>query len=407
LGEAAKKYSRRKVVKTALAGAAAAGALAVAGGAGLKPATQARAAEYRKPGNHHLAWVWQFDPGTDGTIEQIRSHLAFYGVGIILKTHDGTSWMSRYDPNPTAVSGGPKVRELANFFEEGGVPFHAWCVVKGLDPIREAHMAAEVLGNGARSLVLDLEPSDGGSFWQGTPEAARAFGQELRNLQPNAWISVAPDPRPWQVEQVPMQEFASFSNEIAPQTYWPTFDSSANYRLLRERGYHVGPEGMTPELILDVAKQVFGPYWMPIRPVGSGAADPESWNRFVDHARRLDMWAVSVWRFGTANPAVFNVLGEKKPIPNEFYGDDWSAAFEANARARKADNFQSPPPVAEPQSVPNAEPPVRITALGSREATSEKQGIEDLYRSRRVLVEDVQDNRPRFRNFWADPRGSR
>jgi hypothetical protein len=114
-----------------------------------------------------------------------------------------------------------------------------------------------------------------------------------------------------------------------------------------------------------------------------------------------------VWRFGTANPAVFNVLGEKKPIPNEFYGDDWSAAFEANARARKADNFQSPPPVAEPQSVPNAEPPVRITALGSREATSEKQGIEDLYRSRRVLVEDVQDNRPRFRNFWADPRGSR
>ncbi|HXH22295.1 MAG TPA: hypothetical protein VNN10_09705 [Dehalococcoidia bacterium] len=400
MGDRANSYPRRYFLKSAIAGATGLGALALAG-RGPKQ-RRAAAAEFQKPGNHHLAWVWQFDHGTDGTIEKVRSHLAFYGVGIILKTHDGTNWMARYDRNPTAVTGGAKVRELASFFETGGVPFHAWCVVKGLDPIREAHMCAEVLANGARSMVLDLEPSDGGSFWQGTPEAARAFGAELRRLHPHAWISVAPDPRPWQVEQVPMREFAAFSNEIAPQTYWPTFNSSANHRLLRERGFHVGPEGVTPELILDVAKAVFGEYWMPIRPVGSGNADPGSWHRFVDHARRLDMWAVSVWRFGTANPVVFDVLNEKKPLPNEFYGNDWDFLYKSQP---PSDNFASPPPPAA-NLTPAPELPVAGALGGAKEATSPRQGIEDLDRAPAREGKASPQPARRFRSFWANPTGA-
>ena len=72
----------------------------------------------------HLAWVWQFQH--DGDPEQIRDTLAASGMGVVVKTHDGDRWMSRYDRTASAISGPRIVESLANFFEQGGVPFHAW-----------------------------------------------------------------------------------------------------------------------------------------------------------------------------------------------------------------------------------------------------------------------------------------
>jgi hypothetical protein len=154
---------RRGFIKTAAAATAGAGALAIGGSLLDRPGPIEAAnmrADFKKPGNHHLAFVWQFDD--DGSPWEIRDRLAYLGMGILLKSHDATTWMARWDRTGHAIDGGAKVRELANFFESGGVPFHVWGVVKGLDPIGEAHMAAEVLNNGARSFVVDLEPSDGG-----------------------------------------------------------------------------------------------------------------------------------------------------------------------------------------------------------------------------------------------------
>jgi hypothetical protein len=264
------------------------------------------AAESRGVTGGHRAWVWQFSD--DGPPDRLRSVLAANGLGIILKTHDGTDWMSRYDHSPTAVSGPASIAAIARFFEAGGVPFHAWGVVKGLDPEREAVMAAEVVSAGARSMVLDLEPSDGGSFWEGNAYTALAFGRQFRRLQPTAWLSIAPDPRPWQVEAVPVAEFATFSNEFAPQTYWDTFDNSPTKRLLRDRGFFVGAEGITPEVTLDFTQQALGRFGLPIRPVGQGTSDVDSWRRFIGHAFTLGMGAVSVWRYGTSNPAVWPLL---------------------------------------------------------------------------------------------------
>ncbi len=65
-----------------------------------------------------------------------------------MKTHDATDWMSKWDPTPDAVTGPQRVADLAQHFEANGVPFHTYAVVKGIDPIREAQMAAEVLGGG-------------------------------------------------------------------------------------------------------------------------------------------------------------------------------------------------------------------------------------------------------------------
>ena len=302
-------FTRRRFI-----GAAAGGAAGIAA-ASLLSASGVEASQAPASGLKHLAWVWQFNQ--DGEPEKIRSALAQNGLGIILKTHDGKTWMGKWDSSHLAVHGASQVRAAASYFEEAGVPFHAWCVVKGKDPLGEAQMCAEVLANGARSMVFDLEPPENGHYWQGRPEDALTFGRELRKRAPNAWLSVAPDPRPWQLKVVPVAEFASFCNEIAPQTYWDLFNSSANHRLLREYGHPPGPEGVTPESILDVTQSALGRFNLPIRPIGSGKADRGSWARFVDHAYRVGMDSVSIWRYGTCNPDVMPLLNEKKPPENQ------------------------------------------------------------------------------------------
>src|SRR5688572_30829237 len=95
---------------------------------------------------NHLAWVWQFNE--DGERAQVRSVLAQNKMGILLKTHDGTNWLGRWDRSEGAIRGALDVQSSAAYFESAGVPFHAWCVIKGLEPIREAEMCAEVLSHG-------------------------------------------------------------------------------------------------------------------------------------------------------------------------------------------------------------------------------------------------------------------
>jgi hypothetical protein len=206
------RITRRTLIK----GAFGAAALAGLGWTGVQPQATARAGAAQPAG---AAWVWQF--GTDGSAEEIRNNLRGRGIGVIVKTHDGTSWMSRWDKSPDAVGGPEQVTRLAQFFHEAGIPFHAWCVPTGLDPVGEAEIASQVLAAGAESLYLDLEPREGNTFWQGTPQSALAFGLQLRWRQPHARLVLAPDMRPWQARAVPTAELAPFCNEIAPQAYWP------------------------------------------------------------------------------------------------------------------------------------------------------------------------------------------
>lgn len=301
----ASEVSRRELLKRVLF---AAGAGIVAGG-GLAKASPQFAAPNVAP--RHLAWAWQFNE--DGDPGDMREVLSQNGLGLILKTHEGTSWMSRWDDSPNAIGGPAHVSKLATFFEAKNVPFHAWTVVEGVDPIREARMCSDVLKSGARTLTLDLEPQEGDNYWQGGPDEAVAFGNELRRLEPTARITVAPDPRPWQLKEVPMAQFASFSNEIAPQLYWRTFDSQANYDLMDEYGVRVSPEGLSPEDVLDMSQATLTQYGLPIRPIGQGAAELPAWDRFVRYAYNLGMHGVSVWRYGTTNQSLWPFLRDIQP----------------------------------------------------------------------------------------------
>jgi hypothetical protein len=190
-------------------------------GAALLSGSRAAPEGRRTPRVGHLAWVWRFDQ--DGEREGIRSTLAKHGLGVLFKTHDGTNWM----PDVGGRSGGPeRVAQVARFFESAGVPFHAWCVAKGSDPVKEARMAASVLASGARSFTIDLEAHDG--FWVGSPRDAERYGAELRRWQPEAMILTSVDGRPWEIDRVPMDEFAAFSDGFSPQTYWNFFRGPRN-----------------------------------------------------------------------------------------------------------------------------------------------------------------------------------
>lgn len=261
-----------------------------------------------------LTWVWHF--GTDGPAQQIASKLAASRGGVIVKTHNATDWMAKQDSTPDAVTGPEQVAALARLFEANGVPFHAYAVVKGIDPIMEAQMAASVLAAGARSLFLDLEPWSG--YWQGTPEGALAFGAELRRLQPGATIVTAIDPRPWALGGIPLTEFASFSNALAPLIYWETFDSPATRDGYANAGFPLPPGEITPEFLLDVTAQVLSPYGRPLRPVGQGASDSAQWARFIGHATSTGMPELSVWRYGVTSPDVWPVLAERTPSGQQY-----------------------------------------------------------------------------------------
>jgi len=257
-----------------------------------------------------LSWVWQFS--VDGPLGDIAAVLAEHHMGIILKTHNGTDWMAVDDRSPDAVSGPRQVAALARYFEERGVPFHAYAVVTGVDPAREAAMAAEVLAAGARSIFLDLEPWHG--YWQGSAEDARLFGRELRRLQPNGVVVTTVEPRPWALDRLPMAEFASFSDALAPLIYWETFSSAQNLEAFEASGFPTGDGGMTPEFLLDVATDLLGPYNLPLQPVGQGASpDPDAWARFLDYAAGLGMPDFSVWRHGVMDPGVWDLLEANSP----------------------------------------------------------------------------------------------
>lgn len=300
--------SRRKF----LAGAAAtAGAAVTLGVAGCDPTLIRRITEIKASGTpHHRMWVWEFT--FDGPPWQIASDLAANGMGIVLKTHDGVDWMSTWDHTPDAVTGPGQVRTLANYFEDAGVPFHTWCVPTGVDPAREARMAADVLAAGARTLTLDLEA--GAGFWRGSADDARRLGDELRRIAPFAPIDLSIDPRPWRMVLAPLNEFVAFTDAIAPQLYWQSFASQANIDGYRYVGLPPPPEGITPEFLLDVTARVLAPYDRPILPMGQGAAGAGDWSRFIQHGRAIGMGTAAVWRYGVMPGETLSYLGANRAV---------------------------------------------------------------------------------------------
>ena len=323
----------------------------------------------------HNMWVWRFD--VDGDHQDVLGRVRDSGMGVLLKCFEGPDWMARHDNSPTSVRGPAQVRWFAEFFESAGVPFHAWGVVKGQDPVGEAQVASEVLNSGARSMTFDLEPPENQHYWHGTAESALQFGFEMRSRQPMAQLAVAPDARPWQIDAVPTAEFATFVNAIMPQSYWQTFNSPANHRYLAERGYNVGHEGVTPELILQATADKLAPFGLPVRPIGQGTAGGSDWQRFVNQAYALGMDSVSVWRYGTTHHEVWPTLRAMAPSQTSPAAPPQIAAPAVKA-PQSGSEAASPSANAAPSSSEGASPPAqdaaRARAFGFNTTTASTNG---------------------------------
>lgn len=257
----------------------------------------------------HAVWVWQFSE--DGTAEDIASTLAAYNLAAVVKTHDGVEWMANFDKVPGAIDGPAQAATIAGIFEQYGVPFHAWCVVKGVDPAGEAAMAAAVLESGARSLTLDVEDHPG--FWEGTREGAALFGAELRARAPYARVDISVDPRPWLNVRLPIDEFVQFTDGIRPQLYWDLFQG-VDQRNAWEYMGHPAPEGVTPEFLVDATRAMYAPYdrWLlPIGHGGPGAAS--SFARFAYRAWQQGMPELSVWRYAISDATLLDYLRRNPP----------------------------------------------------------------------------------------------
>src|SRR5450756_503008 len=108
------------------ASAATAGAAAVSLGLGpCDPRLIRKTQQDKDPQTpHHVVWVWQFS--ADGGLDAIASPLTGKNLGVMVKTHDGVEWMSTYDTSPDAITGVDRVRNVAKYFEDRGIPFYAW-----------------------------------------------------------------------------------------------------------------------------------------------------------------------------------------------------------------------------------------------------------------------------------------
>ena len=120
----------------------------------------------------HLVWVWQWN--ADAEPQVVAPKLRDNGLAVAMKTHDGLEWMSKYDKSKYAVSGPAQVATLARYFEDAGVPFHAWAVVKNEDKMRKRAWPWR-LQSGRPQLILDVEPGTA-SGWA-PPGRALAYGR--------------------------------------------------------------------------------------------------------------------------------------------------------------------------------------------------------------------------------------
>lgn len=261
---------------------------------------------------HHSVWVWQFS--TDGGLETLADRLRGKNIGVVIKTHDELDWMAKYDRHGDAITSAQRAANVGRYFEDRGIPYHAWCVIKGIEPEREAEMCAEILAGGARSLILDVEHGSG--FWIGGVAEVERFGSRLRTLQPYARVDISIDPRPWRINLVPMAPFVSLSDGIWPQLYWDTFNTSGNHDGYRAAGFQIPSGGITPDFLIDATTQILAPYERPIIPIGQGASpDITKWQRFAHRAWEKAMPEVSVWRLGVTPDQTVGYLAANQPGP--------------------------------------------------------------------------------------------
>ena len=240
------------------------------------------------------AVIWQFNrdyPGAEANDLNLPIRTVY------IKTHDGTDWMSTYDPNPNAVSGPDALRNLITTYSFQGIDVAAWFVPYGTDIEGQLQRAKEVIDTGVKGLYADVEPFSGFCN-QDCALLAEQFWKRLRAERPNAVLGVTYDPRTQWQEPAALSTWLSVADVAAPDCYWDTFAGQGVWGhpgtcLLQA---HADLKALTPGRDVEFA------------PMLQGDTSGPKMRVALDTALFLGAERVSLWRRGVVPSEVWNEI---------------------------------------------------------------------------------------------------
>lgn len=240
------------------------------------------------------AVVWQLDRDYPGA-EPDDLNLPFRTVYI--KTHDGTDWMSTYDPNPRAVAGPESLQELIHIYALQGIDVAAWFVPNGWDAETQLQMAKQVLDTGVKGLYADVEAFSGFCY-EACDFLADNFWQRLRQDRPDAELGVIYDPRPQWWAAAAASKWLAAADVALPMCFWESYSGQQ-------------PWGDPGGCVLQAHEDL--PVLAPGRaleyaPMLQGDTVPDRFKLAADTALAVGAGRVSIWRRGVVPAEVWDSI---------------------------------------------------------------------------------------------------
>jgi len=240
------------------------------------------------------AVIWQFNrdyPGAEPNDVNLPVKTVY------IKTHDGTDWMSKYDPNPNAVSGPEALRKLITAYSYQGIDVVAWFVPQGTDVEGQLQRAREVLDTGVTGLIADVEPYQG-FCKEDCGLLAEQFWKRLRQERPNANLGVTYDPRTQWHGPTALAEWLSVADMAAPECYWETFAG---------QGVWGDPGSCLLQAHADLLALAQGRD-IEFAPMLQGDSSAPKMRVALDTALSVGASRVSIWRRGVVPAAVWDEI---------------------------------------------------------------------------------------------------
>ncbi len=238
--------------------------------------------------------VWQFDRDYPA---EILGDESLPISNVYIKTHDGTDWMSTYDPSPNAVNGPASILALKDKYAERGVEVSAWFVPKGTDFNAQVLMAVQVIDTGVEALYADVEPYQGFCYLD-CQALADQFWAKVHELRPNAKLGVIYDPRPWWWAEQALDRWFASSDVALPMCYWEGYVNQDPWD---------DPAGCVVQAHEDL--KILSPgHSLEYAPMLQGDSTPAAVMQAIDAAALLGSTNVSMWRRGVTSNAVWDMI---------------------------------------------------------------------------------------------------
>lgn len=219
-------------------------------------------------------WMWEYSQQAEQQIEQVaETALQLAGCDtVLLKTMDGTDWMSRYDRSAGAIDSLAAWQATVRRGAVAGITVLPWVVPHGQSPASEAGLHAQ-LGD---TLICDFEPYPG--FFTAGAGNVPVYLSALRDAGVQQ-LYASIDPRPSAVAALSVSAWAGLVDGFLPQVYFTDF-------------------GGDPLEVIPMLGRlcVMGKPVVPVLPGNGQAADLGAvWTL----ARALGCAGMSVWRLGS------------------------------------------------------------------------------------------------------------